>query len=254
MILGIMAALPGEMGSLQTALHAPTVLTSGLRTFHCGTWLGHSLVLAVSLWGKVAAATTATTLCVAHGVDAIVFTGLAGALDPALRPGDVVVASHAVQHDLDPRPLFARYEIGSLRQGILPLDAALHGASFAAAQRFLAHGLRQRLSPAPAAALFAAGAQPRAVSGLVATGDQFFASAAAVQALRAALPAALCVEMEGAAVAQVCAEHGIPCALIRTLSDRADSAADVAFSRFIAQAAPVYSRGILAELLPTLPI
>ena len=63
--------------------------------------------------------------------------------------------------------------------------------------------------------------------------------------LRTALPEALAVEMEGAALAQVCADFGRPFAVIRTISDRADDSAHVDFNRFIAEVASVYTREIL---------
>ena len=69
--------------------------------------------------------------------------------------------------------------------------------------------------------------------GLVASGDQFFGSVDASNALRATLPSVLAVEMEGAAVAQVCYEHGVPFAIARVISDTANHAAAVDFSRFL---------------------
>ena len=84
--------------------------------------------------------------------------------------------------------------------------------------------------------------------GLVISGDRFVSTAAESEALRAALPEALAVEMEGAALAQVCADFGRPFAVIRTISDRADDSAHVDFNRFIAEVASVYTREILAHL------
>ena len=75
------------------------------------------------------------------------------------------------------------------------------------------------------------------------------ATAAESDTLRAALPDALAVEMEGAAVAQVCADFGRPFAVIRTVSDRADDSAHVDFNRFIAEVASVYTREILGTWL-----
>ena len=64
-----------------------------------------------------------------------------------------------------------------------------------------------------------------------------------------ALPDALAVEMEGAAVAQVCADYGVPFAALRTISDRADDDAHADFSRFIRQVASHYSLAMLAQWL-----
>ena len=80
---------------------------------------------------------------------------------------------------------------------------------------------------------------------MIASGDQFLASPAAVAALRAALPDALAVEMEGAAVAQVCHEHDVPVAVARVVSDRADHAAGIDFARFVAAACGPYARALV---------
>ena len=79
-------------------------------------------------------------------------------------------------------------------------------------------------------------------------------SPAQLAALQAALPDALCVEMEGAAVAQVCHEYEVPCAIVRTISDRADGTACVDFSRFLSEVASAYSAGILRRFIHALII
>jgi adenosylhomocysteine nucleosidase len=90
---------------------------------------------------------------------------------------------------------------------------------------------------------------PRRHTGLIVSGDRFVASAAESAALRAALPDALAVEMEGAAMAQVCADFGCPLAVLRTVSDRADDSAHVDFGRFVAEVAAEYSRDIVLAAL-----
>jgi adenosylhomocysteine nucleosidase len=74
---------------------------------------------------------------------------------------------------------------------------------------------------------------PRVHRGLIVSGDRFVATAAESRRLQAELPDALAVEMEGAAVAQVCHGYGLPFAVLRTVSDRADDDAHADFSRFI---------------------
>jgi adenosylhomocysteine nucleosidase len=74
-------------------------------------------------------------------------------------------------------------------------------------------------------------------------------AAADSDALRLAFPDALAVEMEGAAVAQVCHDFGLPFAVVRTISDRADDNAHVDFRRFIEQVARRYSRAMMEETL-----
>ena len=62
------------------------------------------------------------------------------------------------------------------------------------------------------------------------------------------LPAALAVEMEGAAFAQVCKDFNIPLAVVRTISDRADDDAHVDFPTFLNEVASKYSGAIIEAL------
>jgi adenosylhomocysteine nucleosidase len=89
--------------------------------------------------------------------------------------------------------------------------------------------------------------------GLVISGDQFIHSAQACRALTQALPQAMAVEMEGAAVAQVCHDFGVPYTIIRTISDRADEEAHIDFPRFIAAVASRYSLAIVQALTARQP-
>ena len=84
--------------------------------------------------------------------------------------------------------------------------------------------------------------------GLVVSGDRFVASDAESRALRAALPMALAVEMEGAAVAQVCHDYAVPFAAVRTISDRADDLAHADFPAFAREVASRYSSALIANL------
>ena len=71
--------------------------------------------------------------------------------------------------------------------------------------------------------------------------------------MRAALPDALAVEMEGAAVAQVCHDFARPFAVMRTISDRADDSAHSDFSRFVADVASGLTRTHRARALTERP-
>jgi adenosylhomocysteine nucleosidase len=90
---------------------------------------------------------------------------------------------------------------------------------------------------------------PRVHEGLVISGDRFVSTSAESAALRERLPQALAVEMEGAAMAQVCTAYGVPCAVLRTVSDRADDQAHVDFPRFLAEVASPMSREIVSVAL-----
>jgi adenosylhomocysteine nucleosidase len=173
----------------------------------------------------------------------VIFTGLAGGLHADVDVGDVVVASTLMQHDMDARPLFGRYEIPLLGRVHFEPDAALSNLLRDSAQAFV---LRRGAAGNTADATLA---QPKVHAGLIATGDIFVSHHDEAQALRERLPDALCVEMEGAAMAQICYEFGIPFAVMRVISDRADHAAKADFTAFLENVARVYTAGILAPLL-----
>ena len=91
--------------------------------------------------------------------------------------------------------------------------------------------------------------RPKLMTGDIASGDQFFSSDAQKHALIASLPSVLCVEMEGAAVAQVCYEYGVPFTVIRTISDAANNKAHIDFTGFIQTISSKYAREIIKNLL-----
>lgn len=216
------------------------------REFWVGHLHGHEVVAVLSRIGKVAAATTATLLVERFGVRRILFTGVAGGLGPGVAVGDVVVARDFVQHDMDASPLFPRFEVPLTGRSRFGTDSDLSDSLAAAALHCLNHAA-ERIGEAHLADFGID--SPLLHQGLVISGDRFVSTAAESDTLRAALPDALAVEMEGAAVAQVCADFGRPFAVIRTVSDRADDSAHVDFNRFIAEVASVYTREILGTWL-----
>ena len=239
--IAIVSAMHQELRALLPLLQDGRIERRAGRECHLGRLDGHQVLLVLCGIGKVAAATTAAVLLDGMGVRALLFTGVAGGLAADVRVGDVVIARTLLQHDMDASPLFPRYEV--------PLTGRSHFATDAALCDALARGCAQVLR-APHAALARFGiAAPRQHDGLVISGDRFVATAAESRALRSALPDALAVEMEGAAVAQVCADFGRPFAVLRTVSDRADDDAHVDFGRFIDEVAAEFSRDIVRSAL-----
>lgn len=251
MTLGILAALHDEVDGLIAAMRhedaRATKHTIGMRDYYQGTLHGQSVVLVLARVGKVAAAATAVTLIREFGVDEIVFTGLAGGVGADVRVGDIVIADRTVQHDMDARPLFPRHEIPLLGHAEFPADPTLTAALQAATAVFLRDDLATEV---PDGVLARFGVHdPRMHVGLIASGDQFINAPSAVLALRESLPALQAVEMEGAALGQICHEYGVPYALMRTVSDRADDSAHVDFSSFLRDVASHYSNAILRRFL-----
>ena len=256
----ILSALLEEQRGLMELLQQPRKVRHAGRDFWLGTLHGQSVVLALSRIGKVAAATTAAALTEHFGVGRIVFTGVAGGVGAAVNVGDVVVASDFVQHDMDASPLFARYEVplyGKTRfDGDEALTALLFKAASAALRaRHLSAAAQGKTGQERCATLRFPDAQVH--HGLIASGDRFVCGAEESRLLRDGLSAAghevLAVEMEGAAVAQVCLDYGVPFAAVRTISDRADDSAHVDFPRFVDEVASRYAHLIIEQLLQSLP-
>jgi len=212
--VGIIGAMPEEIAVLMSALSDRYDERDGGFSLHAGTLEHTPVIIAQSGIGKVNAAILCQML-IQRGVTHIIMTGVAGALEPSLQVGDIVISRDALQHDVDVTGL--GYELGLIPGDEKRWLADTHLAELAlmAAQEF---------------------AEVNAVMGTVATGDVFVADLASKTRLFDTFGAA-CVEMEGASVAQVCHKFGVPFVIIRSISDTADEAAEVDFRAFMAQAA-----------------
>ena len=241
----VLSALAEEQRGMIELLQRPNKVVHAGRDFWQGDLHGQPVVLALSRIGKVAAATTTTALIERYCVQRVVFTGVAGGIKPGVNVGDVVVGRSFVQHDMDASPLFPRYQVPLYRKSRFDGDAVLTAALLSASQTALADPNLRRAHPAATSHL-----------GLIASGDRFVSSAKESAALRNALLAAghdaLAVEMECAAVAQVCHDYSVPFAAVRTISDRADDSAHVDFPSFIDQVASQYALVIVEKFLKML--
>lgn len=249
--IALVSAMHEELAAVLARMPDEKKAVVAGREFWVGHWHGHDVVAVLSRIGKVAAATTTTTLIERFGVNRIVFTGVAGGLAPQVQVGDVVVAEAFLQHDLDASPLFPRYEVPLSGVSRFAADAALTQALLEAAplaMQDVAHGLPKTEW------LNLDLQQSRVHTGLIVSGDRFVATSAESHDLRQRLPEALAVEMECAAMAQVCHDYGVPLAAVRAISDRADDAAHVDFPRFIRSIASRYSVAVLDRLLAALPV
>lgn len=238
----ILSALAEEQQGLLELLQHPRKSSHAGRDFWEGQLWGQSVVLALSRIGKVAAATTSTALIERFNVGRIVFTGVAGGLGDGVQVGDVVVATEFVQHDLDASPIFPRYEVPLYGRSRFACDEALTARLLQASRA----GLESLALPAGTLLHH----------GLMASGDRFVSGMQESRNLRAALKQGghevLAVEMEGAAVAQVCFDYGLPFAAVRTISDRANDKAHVDFPVFVKDVASLYAQAIVRHLLEAL--
>lgn len=243
MRLGVISALAEEQQGLIEAMQSPYKLMHGMREYTAGQLWEIDAVCVLSRIGKVAAAMTAAILVEKFEVTHIVFTGVAGSGDAGVRVGDVVVADMLIQHDFDASPLFPRFEVPLTGMSQFPSDLGLSDKLAEAAQRFLRDQLADTIGEAETKEF---GLQrPQLHRGLIASGDQFMGKRAQVALLKDALPPLLALEMEGAAVAQVCFELGVPFGVIRTISDNANEEAAVDFMRFVTTVASRYAFNVI---------
>ena len=248
--VAIVAAMHEELGALLAQMPDEQRVRVAGRDFWVGHLHGQPVVAVLSRIGKVAAAVTATVLLERFGVRAIVFTGVAGGLAPGVNVGDVVVATELLQHDMDASPIFPKHEVPLMGLSRFAADAAISGAL----SDVVAGVLRDPVALIGQAGVDEFGlSSPKLHRGLLVSGDRFVSTTAESAALQRDLPDALAVEMEGAAVAQVCHDYGVPFAAMRTISDRADDAAHGDFGRFVAVVASRYSLALVGAWLATLP-
>lgn len=248
--IAIMSAMREELAAVLALLPDARATVVAGREFWQARWQGHQVVVVQARIGKVAATTTATVLLERFGVHSILFTGVAGGLGQGVKVGDLVIGSHFVQHDMDASPLFPRFELPLYGCSALLADARLVTALGSACAAVLADPVRH--VGAQATALFQL-QRAKIHQGLILSGDRFVSTTAESLALQLALPTALAVEMEGAAVAQVCHDYGVPFAAVRSISDRADEAAHGDFALFKQVVASRYSAAVISEALELLP-
>ncbi len=149
--IGLLGAMAEEIGSDLSHLRDLSCRDHGDLRIHRGSWDDTvRLSLAWSGWGKVSASRAATRLLASDPqIDLIVFTGVAGAADPALRQWDVVLADAVVQHDMDARPLFPRFTVPALKKDQLqPQPAWFNWAETALHEAHSAGDLEGLVSPA----------------------------------------------------------------------------------------------------------
>lgn len=216
MKLGIIGAMDVEVAALKAKMKDAVQQTHAGSVCCEGTLEGTPAVVVQCGVGKVNAALCAQILISVYGVTHIVNTGIAGSLCAELDIGDLVISRDAVHHDFDlhfwGRPIG---QVPGFDVIAFPANEDMVDAAFAAAEAENPGHTR---------------------IGRVASGDQFICSIEQKEKIIADT-AALCAEMEGAAIAHTAYRSGIPFVIIRAISDKADDSAEMDYPTFEAIAA-----------------
>ena len=195
MIFGIMGAMPDEVDQLCAKLDGVTKETYAGVEYHCGTLHGRQVVVCCAGMGKANAAATTQVLITRYGAERIIFSGIAGNMTSKIGIGDVCVGRTVVYHDAQDDMICQSAPFLKEYSG----DPALVDAALAACE---ACGVK-------------------AIAGKIATGDLFVGDGKTKRAIEEKCHPD-CVEMEGAAVSQIAARCGVPCVILRAMSDNAD--------------------------------
>ena len=247
--IGILGAIPQEINGIIETLTSVQPSVIGGRTYYEGYLGTQKVVVVYSRIGKVAAAATVATLLLNFKVNKVVFIGVAGGIHEKINVGDVVVAKTLVQYDMDASPLRPKFEVPLLGKAFFNADENWSLNTKAIISDIInMDNLQQLITPEELSTFDIE--TPKVHFGTIASGDQFFSTQEQKQKLQQELPEVLCVEMEGAAVAQVCYEFDVPFIVIRTISDKADQEASFSFQSFVERISLVYGQEIMKRLFP----
>ena len=246
MNIGIISAMPEEIQAIKHLLKIDNKVVKGMRTYYQGRLFNKKVILVFSRWGKVASATTVTQLINDFAVSEIIFTGVAGGLQPDIYVGDIVIGKDLYQHDMDGSPIVKTFEVPLLGKSAFTTHTEKREQLVKASHLFLQR-INEFLSDEDFVNFQIK--EPKIHVGDIASGDQFISSAKKSDEIISALPTVKCVEMEGAAVAQVCYEYKVPFSIIRTISDNANHNAHIDFPKFAKEIASQYALGVLKHYL-----
>jgi adenosylhomocysteine nucleosidase len=248
MRIGIMAAMPDEIAEFDKEITLKKSEKYAGRDIHIGKYNTIDIVVMVmNQCGKAAGSSSATILLEKYKVDLIILVGTAGAVDRSLNIGDIVIADNLFQLDINAEGAgFKKFEIPLLGKITFGADKNLCNLMKGVAMQFVSkintYVDQQMLVDFKIDT-------PSVKVGTVATGDQFSTDLATLTTEETGINNILCVEMEGAAVAQVCYSYEKPLLVVRVISDKADDNLGIDFNKFLKFLASIYAKVILKNLL-----
>ncbi len=229
--IGIIGAMDEEVDVLVELMDIKEKVEKASLEFYRGTLEGKDVVVVRCGIGKVNAALCAQILISEFNVEAVVNTGVAGAIHDILEVNDIVISTDAIQYDFD-TTVFGH------KKGQIP---RMDNSTFVADERLITAAYESSVKQA---------ANHKVYKGRVVTGDVFISSMELKNELMNDFKAH-CGEMEGGAIAHVCELNKTPFVLIRAMSDKADGSADVVYEEFVKEAAD-NSKDIVLNMLKSL--
>ena len=210
-MIGIIGAMKTETDALIEMLEGKAVETISGREYYTGKLFGHDAVICTCGIGKVFADICAEAMILRYAPDIIINTGVAGALSDALDVTDIVISDSVVQHDMDTSPL------GDPVGLVSGINKVYFEADKNAADKITEIVRSMNIN---------------ALKGTVASGDQFICERAHKEKIKANFPAAVCCEMEGAAIGHVAYVNNTPFVIVRAISDKADGTGNMDYMQF----------------------
>ncbi len=219
--IAILGAMDIEIKPILDNLESYEAVEYGNNKYYLAEYKGKELIIAYSKIGKVYSTLTATTMIEHFGAEAVLFTGVAGGLGE-LKVGDMVAATATAQHDVDITAFGYPYGFIPSSEVFIPTSKELLDVA-----KNVAKEQKIKLN-----------------TGVIATGDQFVHDAKRKQFIADEF-GATALEMEGASVNLVCKELGVPCLLLRSISDTADGAAPDNFDIFAKESANISAKFVM---------
>lgn len=212
--IAIMGAMEEEIEPLLAHFDNVNIVEFANNKYYEVNYKGLEIVIAYSKIGKVFASLTATTMIEKFGCDTLLFSGVAGGINPKLKIGDLIIADKLCQHDLDITAF-------GHPNGFVP-----GGSVFVETSENLKAIAKE----------VAKENDLKVIEGTIATGDQFVHSSERKKFIESTFKADA-LEMEGASVAVICDALKVPFFVLRAISDTADGGADIDFDEFLKSSA-----------------
>jgi len=214
--IGIIGAMPEEIAPILEMVGEYKSSEIADNTYYEASYHGVELVIAYSKIGKVFSTLTASTMIHHFGVEKMLFSGVAGGINPKLKIGDMIIAKQLCQHDLDITAFGHPHGFVPGGSQFVKTDAALNTLAFKVAKSL----------------------DIELIEGTIATGDQFVHDPERKAFIEETFHADA-LEMEGASVAVVCDALNVPVFILRAISDTADTDASFSFEEFMVSSAKI---------------